>query len=118
MNLEIQAILGDKPITEEEVSSSKSRSTLSLPSRWETNRSIVNDLARMIRFNLPDDYWNLYEDLVNSINVESVNEATEEILSPSKLTWVIVGDLSLIESKIRELNLGNVSLIDTEGNEL
>ena len=72
----------------------------------------------MIRFNLPDDYWNLYEDLVNSINVESVNEATEEILSPSKLTWVIVGDLSLIESKIRELNLGNVSLIDTEGNEL
>jgi|TARA_B100001250_G_scaffold298520_1_gene260079 zinc protease len=116
MDIEIQAILNDKPVTEEEVNSSKSRSTLSLPSRWETNRSIVNDIARMIRFNLPDNYWNEYENLVNSINVESVNEAAQKILSPDNLTWVIVGDLSLIENNIRNLNLGKVSLIDTEGN--
>ena len=116
MDLEIQAILNDKPVTEEEVNSSKSRSTLSLPSRWETNRSIVNDIARIIRFNLPDNYWNEYENLVNSIDVKSVNEATQTILSPDSLTWVIVGDLSLIESSIRNLNLGIVSLIDTEGN--
>ena len=116
MDLEIQAILNDKPVTEEEVNSSKSRSTLSLPSRWETNRSIVNDIARIIRFNLPDNYWNEYENLVNSIDVKSVNEATQTILSPDSLTWVIVGDLSLIESSIRNLNLGKVSLIDTEGN--
>jgi zinc protease len=34
---------------------------------------------------------------------------------PNALTWVIVGDLSQIESKIRALNLGEVQVLDANG---
>jgi hypothetical protein len=32
------------------------------------------------------------------------------------MTWVIVGDLSKIEAPVRALNLGEVQVIDADGN--
>jgi zinc protease len=44
-----------------------------------------------------------------------VNAAAEKYASPSRATLLLVGDLSKIESGIRELNLGKVLIIDAEG---
>jgi hypothetical protein len=38
------------------------------------------------------------------------------VIHPDHLTWVIVGDLSKIEKPVRALNLGDVQVIDTDGN--
>ena len=46
---------------------------------------------------------------------EQVNAAAAG-LDPSALTWVVVGDLSQIEQPIRALGLGEVSVIDADGN--
>jgi zinc protease len=42
--------------------------------------------------------------------------AAERLIRPDKLVWVVVGDRSKIEKGIRELGLGEVHLIDSEGN--
>jgi zinc protease len=34
---------------------------------------------------------------------------------PDNLTWIVVGDREKIESGVRELNLGDVHLMDTDG---
>jgi zinc protease len=35
---------------------------------------------------------------------------------PDKLIWVVVGDRAKVESGIRELNLGELHLLDADGN--
>jgi hypothetical protein len=42
--------------------------------------------------------------------------AAAKTLDPKALTWVVVGDLSKIESEVRALGLGEVRIIDADGN--
>jgi len=37
------------------------------------------------------------------------------VVHPEELTWVVVGDRSKIEAGIRELNWGEVQLLDADG---
>jgi zinc protease len=37
-------------------------------------------------------------------------------VAPDHLVWVIVGDRAKIEQGLRDLNLGEIHLIDTDGN--
>ena len=47
---------------------------------------------------------------------ESANEIAKKYIQPKHLVWVVVGDMSKVESGIRELNLGDVHRIDADGN--
>jgi zinc protease len=113
---EIEEITSARPITDDEVSTSKRRATLTLPGRWETANSVASDIAQLVRFGLPDDYWYDYADMVESLSVNQVRAAADSELSPGQLTWIVVGDLSLVEDEVRELGFGPVQVIDTEGN--
>jgi zinc protease len=112
---EIEEYRGGRAATEQEVATSKKRSTLTLPGRWETARAVAGDIQDLVRFGLPDDYWQKYAELVEGLDVTEVNAAAR-MLVPGQLTWVIVGDLSKIESSIRALDLGVVSVLDADGN--
>lgn len=46
---------------------------------------------------------------------EAVNVAAEKYAVPSRATLLLVGDLSKIESGIRELKIGEVVIINAEG---
>ena len=41
--------------------------------------------------------------------------AAREALEPSRLTWIVVGDLDVIERPIRELGFGEVRVLDADG---
>jgi len=69
-----------------------------------------------VQFGWPLDYWRTYPDAVRALTLEDVNAAAREVLHPDRLVWVVVGDRSRIEDEIRQLELGPVYLIDTEGN--
>jgi hypothetical protein len=38
------------------------------------------------------------------------------VIHPDAMTWVIVGDLRKIEAPVRALNLGEVHIVDADGN--
>jgi len=44
-----------------------------------------------------------------------VQAAAREALEPSRLTWIVVGDLDVIERPIRELDFGEVRVLDADG---
>jgi zinc protease len=113
---EMDAFLADRAATDQEVSSSRKRSTLTLPGRWETARAVARDIADLVRFDLPDDYWSRYAQMVAELDVEEVNGAARRVLAPDGLTWVVVGDLGIVEGAIRALGLGDVSIVDADGN--
>ena len=45
-----------------------------------------------------------------------VTLAAKKDILPDHLVWVVVGDMSKVESGVRELNLGEVHNIDADGN--
>ena len=38
------------------------------------------------------------------------------LLHPEQMTWVVVGDSSVIEPSVRALGLGEVQIVDVDGN--
>jgi zinc protease len=112
---EIEDFVGARGATAEEVATSKRRSTLTLPGRWETARAVARDIAELVRFGLPDDYWSRYAELVSALEADEVNRVAKRTLAPDRLTWVVVGDLDVIEDEVRALGLGEVRIIDADG---
>jgi zinc protease len=115
---ELTEFVGARAATEEEVATSKRRSTLTLPGRWETAQAIARDIAELVRFRLPDDYWDDYAELVGALDVADVSAAAEQHLKPERLTWLVVGDLGVIEAEVRALSLGEIRVVDVDGNAL
>ena len=52
---------------------------------------------------------------VTALTSAEVNQAAARLIHPDALTWVVVGDLSKIEAKVRALNFGEVTVIGTDG---
>ena len=110
--------LGDNPATDEEINKVKSNNTLSLPGRWETASAVLRDIGEIVTYDLPDDYWDTYADNVRNVSSEQIVEAADAVIKPENVIWVVVGDREKIEPRIRELELGEITLLDQEGNEL
>jgi zinc protease len=113
---EIEEFISTQAATDAEVETSKKRSTLTLPGRWETARAVARDIAELVRFGLPDDYWSNYAGLVGRLAVADVNSAAQRLLRPTQMTWLVVGDLSVIEQDVRALGFGEVHVVDVDGN--
>ena len=115
---ELEGILGDNPATEDEVLKAQESQTLALPGLWETNGSVAGSVQDLVQYDLPEDYYDTYPDKVRALNVDTITSAAKEVLKPNDLIWLVVGDLNVIEPRIRELGYGPVVLLDTEGNEI
>ena len=64
---------------------------------------------------MPDDYWSRYAELVARLTVGEVDAAAKRLLAPNQLTWVVVGDRGVVESKVRALGFGDIAVIDANG---
>jgi zinc protease len=113
---ELRGILKDRLITADEAAMSKSNLTLALPGLWETNASVAGAIGELVQFNLPQDYYATYAGKVKALVVNDLNTAAVRVVRPDNLTWVIVGDREKIEKGIRDLNIGEVRIIDADGN--
>ncbi|RBP51400.1 M16 family metallopeptidase [Arenicella xantha] len=112
---EMKGIMTDKPAAAEELARSLDKRTLTLPGRWETAGAVQADIATMVSYGLEDDYWDSYVTQLREVNLEQVNQAAKEHLTPDAMLWVVVGDKRKIESAVRAANLGKVVIVNTEG---
>lgn len=113
---ELVEYLGDSPPTDDELQKVKDNNTLSLPGRWETGSAVLEDIGQIVTYDLPDDFWDNYVDTVRNVDLGDVAEVADEVINPDRLTWIVVGDREQIEGRIRELELGDIILMDVDGN--
>ena len=118
MMKELNNIISTKPITEAEFKKVQGSAVLELPGIWETNGSVLNDLQSAIIYNRGLNYLNTYADMLQHLTLDDLQKSAMKIVQPGHLTWVIVGDRSKIEQGIRDLNIGSVQIIDSEGNSI
>lgn len=118
MNKEFRSILGARPITADELSKVQANETLTLPGSRETQSEVGQSILDLVRFGLPDDYYENYASRVRALKVSDLADAAKTVIHPDNLIWVIVGDHSKIEAGVKELNLGELRLLSPEGNPL
>ncbi len=113
---EFRDILRARPVTDEEVAKMQSSLTRSMAGDRETKDGVLGDMLAISRFGLPEDYFTTYAAKVNALKKTDINAVAERILRPEKMIYVVVGDRAQVEKGIRELNLGDVQILDADGN--
>ncbi|WHZ20098.1 MAG: M16 family peptidase [Rhodanobacteraceae bacterium] len=113
---EARAVVGDKPITDKEIRKIKDNDIRKMPGQYETAQAVLSAVAGIVKYDRPDDYVQTLKGRIEAQKDAAVNAAAKEVIHPDKLTWVIVGDLSKIEQPVRALNLGEIHVIDADGN--
>ena len=79
---------------------------------------MLGSIVEIVRFGLPDDYWDTYTDAVRALSEEEIHQAAVDVVYPEGLIWVVVGDRNRIEAGIRELDIGRIVPLDADGNVL
>jgi predicted Zn-dependent peptidase len=100
-----------KPIPADEVSRARNYLALSYPRDFETTRDIAGELADMVVYDLPADYFNTYVQKIQAVTPEQVQAAARKYIQPDKFAVVIVGDRNTIEAPVRALNLGPLTFL-------
>jgi zinc protease len=109
---ELTGILTDRPATEAELERVKALETLRLPGSRETIDNVLDSVQDILQFNLPDDYYETYSGKVRALSLADIAKSAVEVVQPSHLVWVVVGDRKKIEAGVRELGLGEVRILD------
>ena len=60
------------------------------------------DIVHMVRFGLPDDYWETYAAAVRDLTLAEIRAEADRVLQPDRLIWVVVGDRERIDESIRD----------------
>lgn len=118
LSKEFKAIVGDKPVTQEEFDRNKNNTIMGLPGQYETNGAVRQSLSTMSKYSLPDDYFKTYESKVRALGLEDVRKVGKQIVAPDKLNWFVVGDKEKILDNLKKLGFDEIILIDADGNPL
>ncbi len=105
---------GSAPASEAEVAKIRAANTLELPGAFETASAVLGQITSNLRYGRPDDYVLTYKARNEAITPADVTAAAKT-LQPEALTYVVVGDLSKIEQPIRDLKIGEVTVLDADG---
>ncbi|TAL72636.1 MAG: insulinase family protein [Rhodanobacter sp.] len=113
---EARAVIGARPLTAAEIAKVKDQRIRALPGSYETTAAVLGALNGIVEYGRPDDYVRTLKPRLEAITPEAAEAAIKQVVKPDALTWVIVGDLKQIEAPVRALNLGEVQVLDADGN--
>ncbi|MFB3778097.1 MAG: M16 family metallopeptidase [Bryobacteraceae bacterium] len=116
INKELRQVLAERPVTANELAMGRDSLTLSLAGQFETMGAVSGGIAEIVQFGLPDDYFQTYTGKVRALTQKDMAAAASSLIHPDSVAWIVVGDRAKIEEPIRKLNLGEVRLIDANGN--
>ncbi len=116
LDRELRDIIDSRQATQDELTKIKKNAVLRLPGRFETKHSLRGALGHIWMYGLPSDYWETYEHKVAAITLEDVHQAAHHVIHPDQIIWVIVGDRNKIESRLRDLEFGSLTLLNADGN--
>ena len=113
---EFKELNGNKPITQEEFDRTKTNTVMQLPGGWETNGSVNQSIVEIVKYGLPENYYQTYDKAVKSLTLQDLQKVAKQVVSSDKLTWFVVGDKDKVMSGLKELGFAEIIEIDPDGN--
>ncbi len=113
---ELKGIVGEKPITDEEIKTAKESLIQGLPQRFASVSAISNAITSLVVQGLPDDYYQTYANNVSAVTKEDLLRVAKKYIDLNHLAIVIVGDRSVVEGPLKATGIAPITMIDIEGN--
>ena len=102
---DIKAYLGDRPITQAELSRMVNSNVRSLPGDFETGASVLFALERSHLMGRGDDYYDMLPGRYRALSIAGVLKAAAGAIVLSDLVWVVVGDAKVVQPQLEKLGL-------------
>jgi zinc protease len=112
---ELRGILGDRPVTDEELQTAKDSLVQRLPATFASVTAINGALTTLWTQGLPDDYYQQYAKAVSAVTKDDVLRVAKKYIEIDKLAIVIVGDREKIEAPLKATNIAPIAYLDIEG---
>lgn len=108
-------IAGEKPISAEELNSARLAKIRGYSQQFEGFGRIGGQIVQLWLDRLPMTELQKETDELGTLQLDAVNRVVQRYSAVNGSSLVLVGDLSKIEAAIRELNLGEIVILDAEG---
>jgi zinc protease len=112
---ELSDVVGRKPPTAAELEVARTSAILGMGTRWEAASAVGASLDSIAEYGLPDDYWDTFASRYQSLTVGDMTSAAKTLIPDQNHIWIVVGDRAKIEKGVRELNIGEVHVVDANG---
>ncbi len=103
-----------KTLPEEDFIRGKNYVALGYAADFETSSDIASQLADMVLYQLPDNYFNTYVEKTLKVNKKNVEGVAKKYVAPENMLIVIVGDREKIEAGIAKNKLGKTTILSIE----
>jgi predicted Zn-dependent peptidase len=113
---ELKGIVGEKPITDEELKTAKESLIQGLPQRFASVTAISAAITSLATQNLPDDYYQNYAKNVSAVTKEDLARVAKRYIDLRHLAIVIVGDRASVEGPLKATEIAPITILDIEGN--
>ena len=113
---ELKGIVGDIPITDEEIKTAKESLIQRLPQRFASVNGISDAISSLTVQGLPDDYYQTYAKNVSAVTKEDLLRVAKRYIDLNHLYIVIVGNRAEIEAGLKATNIAPITYVDIEGN--
>ena len=112
---ELRGILGERPVTDEELNTAKESLIQRLPATFASVSAINSALTSLWSQGLPDDYFQQYSKAVAAVTKADVLRVAKKYIEIDRLAIVIVGDRASIEAPLKAKNIAPIAYLDIEG---
>ncbi len=102
---DIQAYLGDKGTTKEELERTVNGSVRELPGSFETSGDVLGGIRQIVKFQRPDDYYEKLPATYEAMTTAEIDAAARKALSTGDLVYVVVGDAAVVKPQLDGLGL-------------
>ena len=113
---ELRGILGERPVTDEELKTAKESLIQRLPSTFGSVAGINGALSSLWTQGLPDDYYQQYGAKVAAVSKADVVGAAKKHIDLDRIAILIVGDRASIEAPLKATGVAPIVVLDIEGN--
>lgn len=112
---ELKSLAGAKPITEQELMTAKHARIRGYAQQFEAIGRIADQVAGLWSAGLPMTELQREPSELERATLNAVNAVAQKYSAPGGVTLLLVGDLAKIEAGIRELNIGEIIVLDNQG---
>ena len=104
---QVEAIGGDRPVTQTELDVARAALTRGFARGFETAGQVARAIGRLVLHGLPEDYYDRFVAHVEAVDAPEVTTAATVHLHADRAVAVIVGPADQIARGLRVLNLGD-----------
>lgn len=102
---EVRGMLGDQPMTAQELARARAAVGLGYPRGFETAQQVGRAVAQMSLHDISADHFEQFVPRLNAVSLDDVTAAARRHVQPDALTAVVVGDPAVVEPQLASAGL-------------